>query len=891
RPLEENLAVVAGLSSYRSVSRAGTSDVVLEFEWDTPMTFAAQDVREKVDQLLPRLPRGVERPLLLRYDPAFDPVLRLGFYGAADLYRLRDYGENEIKRRLETIPGVAAVKIKGGYEKEIRVELKERLLRAEKVSPELVNQRLQAENVNVPGGVLRDGDVEYLVRTLNEFRSPEEIGELVVTQQGGRAVRLKDLGEVRVGHKERDVVTRIDGAESVEIEIYKEADANLTAVAQAVKERLFGADWRRTLVDGDYAPPPATPPAPTADGRPGDKSERKPLAALLPSGMRLKVLSDQSTFIEGSLREVNEGAFQGALLATLVLFAFLRRLKPTLIIAVAIPVSIVATFAPLYLAGVSLNIMSLGGLALGVGMLVDNSIVVLEAVTRRREAGEGVFAAAVNGAREMSAAVFGSTLTTVVVFLPIVFVEGSAGQIFRDQALAVVFSLLASLAAALVLVPMLAALDVPTGAADVGRRRRALAALRRYGRPTRWPSVRGFRRDRGLRRWALLPWRLAQVPFDAASRLLFFAAALPAAGVAWVVAKFGRALGFVLRPPLRLFDLGFSFVQRAVAATLAGALRARLLTLAIVGVLGAAAAIAYGGLRQDLLPAVRQGLFYVEIQFDVGTPVERTDARALALESVARDALARAGVVPASVSLVSGTPRDAQAKPGDGSHTTRLWFRLRIGDGRVAEVEDRARAAVLAAFEAVPGVGAPVVDAPQLFRASQPLEVEITGADPARLREAAEILERETARLPGVTGVRSTVRRGRPEIVVRPDREALARYDLKLGDVAAVVRAKVQGEVATRFSENDRRIEVRTRLPEDETASAAAVSQLQVNPGRTPPIPLSAVATVETSAGPAEIRHVGGRRAEIVAADLAGLDLRGAADALAAIVRRAEAAR
>jgi hydrophobic/amphiphilic exporter-1 (mainly G- bacteria), HAE1 family len=190
KPMEDNVAVVSNLTGYRSVSRAGGCDVILEFAWKTPMTFAVQEVREKLDQLQTRLPRGVERPLVLRYDPTFDPILRIGLSGEADLYQLRAYAEDELKRRLETIPGVAAVRVKGGFEKEIRVELSEEMLRHHKVSLATINERLAAENVNVASGILRDGDVEYMVRTLNEFRTPEEIGALVVAMEGGQPVRL-----------------------------------------------------------------------------------------------------------------------------------------------------------------------------------------------------------------------------------------------------------------------------------------------------------------------------------------------------------------------------------------------------------------------------------------------------------------------------------------------------------------------------------------------------------------------------------------------------------------------------------------------------------------------------------------------------------------------------
>jgi HAE1 family hydrophobic/amphiphilic exporter-1 len=381
------------------------------------------------------------------------------------------------------------------------------------------------------------------------------------------------------------------------------------------------------------------------------------------------------------------------------------------------------------------------------------------------------------------------------------------------------------------------------------------------------------------------------VSLDLTLRLLFLALFVPAAVVLGAAALTGKALALVLKPFLWAFDRAFTGFQKALGTVLRGALRARGLTLLVTAVAAGAAALEFPKLKQDLMPAVKQGLFYAEVQLDVGTSIDRTDERAQALEAAARRDLAAAGVPLASVSTAVGVPRDAIAKPGDGPHTARLYFQLRTSGADLESVETRAREVVRRTFAAVPGVGVPVVDAPQLFQATRPLEVEVAGDDAAALREAATLLEREVAAIPGVTGTRSTVRRGRPEIVVRPDREAMARYDLKLGDVANLLRAKVQGQVATYFSERDRKIEVRTRLPDDELRSTAAVANLQVNPGRLPAIPLSAVARVEVADGPSEIRHVAGRRAEIVSADLAGLDLRGAGDRLREILARAANAR
>ncbi|HEX9783802.1 MAG TPA: efflux RND transporter permease subunit [Opitutaceae bacterium] len=461
RPLEQELGIVPKLVKISSISQAGQSDVILEFDWDAKMASVAQDIREKVDRV--RLPDGAERPLLLRYDPSLDPILRLGLHGPQTLFELRHLADNEIKRSLESIQGVAAVKVKGGLEEEFLVALDEQKLALLNLDINTVNNRLAQGNVNLPGGNLREGQTEYLVRTLNEFRTLDEIRELIIAQQNGVDVRLRDVALVRSTNKEREIVTTVNGTESIEIEIFKEAGANVVDVAGRVREAIFGTRQQQEWVARQQA---GTLQPPAAKGPPNRIQQAMIAAAAarmtdfvtqrLPPGAKIDILTDQSVFIQQSIDEVKGNAIVGGLIAVVVLYVFLRNLLHTLIIGVTIPISIVATFAPMQMFGVSLNIISLGGLALGVGMLVDNAIVVLESIFRCREEGDDLVHAVVRGTGEVGGAVTASTLTTVAVFFPIVFVEGVAGQIFGDMALTVVFSLVASLVVALFFIPMLA---------------------------------------------------------------------------------------------------------------------------------------------------------------------------------------------------------------------------------------------------------------------------------------------------------------------------------------------------------------------------------------------------------------------------------------------------
>ncbi len=458
RQIEQRLGVVNNLASIVSISRAGMSDVILEFGWDTDMNDAVQTVRENLDRL--NMPRGVNKPLILRYDPTQDPIMRIGLYGDADLYALRLIAEEEIKQALEAMKGVAAARVHGGLEEEIRVEINERQLALMGLSIGDINRRLREENVNLAGGSLLDGQTQYMVRTLNEFRTVDEIRDLVIGQKNEADIRLKDVSDVVRGHKDREIITRVNGVESVEIDIFKEADANIVATSQRVRDRLFGTPeqlaYVKRLEAGEIKQAEATDRAAQVRQFVKLKEMTSFIFYSLPTGMQVEVLSDQSQFIKRSVDEVKQTAVVGGILAILVLYVFLRNPSHTGIVSLAIPISIVATFAPMKIFGVSLNIMSLGGMALGIGMLVDNSIVVLESIFRCREEGDDIVTAAVRGTGEVGGAVFASTLTTVAVFFPIVFVEGVAGQVFGDMSLTVVFSLVASLAVALFFIPMLA---------------------------------------------------------------------------------------------------------------------------------------------------------------------------------------------------------------------------------------------------------------------------------------------------------------------------------------------------------------------------------------------------------------------------------------------------
>ena len=416
--LEERLATLPGLRHMTSVSRAERADINLEFRWGTDVDVALQTIAEQIDRV--RLKEGVEKPLILRYDPTLEPVAQVGLFGDAPLTDLWVHAEEVVRRRLEAIDGVASARPRGGLEPQVHVEVDTGAMTLRGLDMLKLSKRLTDANVNAPGGRIKDGQTDYFLRANNAFSSIEELSALPLLPDLQSDLRLSDIAKVKIDHSDEKVMTRVDGKPAVLIEIYREADSNIVSVAQRIRARLTR----------------------------GIKS---------PDKMKVVLLQDRATFIEEAIEQVKSTALQGAGLSVLILFFFLRRFLPTLVMALSIPLSVMATFIPLFAQDISLNLMTLGGLALGIGMLVDNSIVVLESISRcHQDEGLAPLQAAVKGTKEVAQAVIASTLTTLAVFFPIVFVEGIAGQLFGDLSLVIVFSLLASLVVSLTVVPALA---------------------------------------------------------------------------------------------------------------------------------------------------------------------------------------------------------------------------------------------------------------------------------------------------------------------------------------------------------------------------------------------------------------------------------------------------
>lgn len=811
KPIEETIGTVKGIRKIHSISKSGSSDVVIEFEWGTKMDNASIEIREKLD--IVALPLDVEKPVILRFNPNLDPIIRLALnttnesVTTQELEQLRIYAEETLKRRLETLPGIASVKLGGGLEQEIQVKIDSEKAAQLNITIEQISQILSAENINSSGGQLKTDHQQLLIRTINQFQNVEEIEKLYVAKVADKQIQLGDIASVSMGYKDRTSITRLDGEEAIELALYKEGDANTVSVAQTVKSTMDSLNEN------------------------------------LPEGFQLTLVYDQSTFIEGAISEVKSGAIIGGLLAMLVIFLFLKQAGPTFIISLSIPISVIATFNLLYGADISLNIMSLGGLALAVGLLVDNAIVVLENIARKREKGLNNAQAAVEGSSEVASAIFASTLTTMAVFLPLAFVTGIAGQLFSDQALTVTFALLASLLVALTLIPTLSGRTV-----------------------TQLGNTDGMQEFSPL--WKA-PEKLWKFPLALLRTLsLLIVRTLPFS-LMWLVSQVFRIVSWCLsqlfRPLVFATNSALSVFQRAYESLLRTALKMRLVTAAIIIAATSSSVLLLPKLGVELIPTMSQQEFYVEIKLPPGNAIETTDAR---LNQVASFLSQQTSVQHVQALSGTGSLMATTAEQG-GDHWGRLTVFLKSDADKLAK--ETVANALRQYAKQVPDLTYSIKD-PELFSLDSPIEIVLSGYDLDDLQVASDLLVSELQSNNRFADVSATLQPGLPEATIIFDHARLSHLGLNASDVSKVIANNVAGEVATQYSMQDRKVDIRVRAQESRRDQLSDIAQLNISNNNTE-IPLSAVATVSLKRGPSEITRVSQERVALVRANLAYGDL------------------
>ena len=421
RPIEQAVSAAPNLYLVNSSSLEGSSIVRVQFTWGTDIGQAAVDVLQLVERARQAFPTDptLETPVVFKFDPTQLPILIFGVSGESDPVKLRTLLDNEVTPMIESAAGVASAVTSGGQERAIIVNLDPVRMQAHGVSVAQVIARIGQENVNLPAGIGKQSRTEYVIRSLGWALSPADLAQIPLTSDNGQIVKLSDVADVQDSHPEQRVFTRLNGQPSVGMIISKQSNANTVATAQAVFQRI------------------------------------KDVQRIYPQ-LQFGLAYNQAQYIVTSVHDVEMNAVVGGLLAVIILLFFLRNVRSTLVIALSIPISIISTFALIYLAGFTINTMTLGGLALSTGLIVDDAVVVLENIFRHtQQSGEPPMEAAVNATDEIISAVFASTWTIMVVFLPLLLIKGQAGQMFTSFALVVIFAIAISLLDATTVVPML----------------------------------------------------------------------------------------------------------------------------------------------------------------------------------------------------------------------------------------------------------------------------------------------------------------------------------------------------------------------------------------------------------------------------------------------------
>jgi len=793
QPFERALFTVRGVVDVKSIARADTAVLVTEFTWDAPMDYAFLDVKKAVADVQRNLSDDIESVSVLRYDPNARPIITLALVGKEDTDQeeLRQIAKQMLEPQFERIEGVASVVITGGEERELLISLDETRMLADSLEVRQVITAIQNANVNASGGWIDEGARRYLLKAVGELNTVDEVADITVGRRGGVPIKLGEVADIRYEPKEETSIVRFDGSPAVGLAFYKESLGNTVGVARLVRE------------------------------------ETDRLQKLLPKDIKLIVAQDQSTFIQSAISEVKSNAIVGGILAVFVLFFFLRDLRSTSIIALAIPISVIATFNLMYFLHLSLNLMTLGGLALGIGMLVDNAIVTLENIHRLHNQGFTAKDASVQGSREVAGALIASTLTTIVVFLPIVYVHGVSGLLFKEQALTVSFSLVASLVVALLLIPLMAYWLYHTSEALSGEDRKKPggpgAAI-----PSQNPAPRSDS---------------ARAPGD------------PQAAQGSFIQVYSRFLRWALTHRFVIFVVG--------AVSLVGAVW-----------LGKK-------LPQEFFPKTPQKEVRVRLILPPSAAIHSTDDTVKIVEGNLKPLKPAMEHVYVRIGETE-EQSSASLEDPDGPNTAELIIRLRDPDRPTT-------AMLLAGLEGFTSINLierlkpPLEQLPDVraqFEAQQgsimdliggtqaPLLIEIRGNDNEMLTSLADQIWRRIKGIQGLVNVRTNITQGAPEALLHLDKTAMAFYGFDTRSLASAVSDRLEGTVASTMKNEAGDTDIRVRVTHDqETVSALREMVFQSPTGAR--VPLGTLAEITLHRGPREIVR---RRQERVAYVMADLD-------------------
>ena len=810
-PLEAAVSRIPGLQGVESISKEGVSYLTLEFAWGTNMDFALLHTREKLDGARDGLPHDVENPVIIALDPKDRPIMVLAVSGERGLVELKEFCEELLKPRLEQVAGIGSADIAGGVEREIQVELDPRLLSLYGLSVEAVSTRIDAFNRGLQGGTIHKGRFKYALRVSGEFRDVSEIGEInLKTTKDRGVIRLKDVAGVKDSVKEREGLTRLNGRESIGVLIRKESGANTVKVTRAAREII--------------------------EGFRGENPE-----------VRIQTVSEQSKSIEEAIATTAGEIVEGAILAFLVLLLFLQEVKTPLLIGIVFPISIIATFNLLFFGNITLNIMSLGGLALGVGMLDDCAVVVSENIFRHRAFGKSMKEAADIGTREVGPAVTAAALTTVVVFLPVIYVHGVAGQLFKDAALTVTFSLMSSLVISLTLLPMLTSRKF--GKWGIGRE----TAAGMTGAP---PVPGGRPRLRGF----------VRVMFKGLGSAIRFVMSFLLQLAAYALHLIGLPFMPLLQRIARSFNSGYERFIVVYHRSLVWSLDHKGVVLMPFFIFLAVMTFTGTRIKRELMPKLKTSSFEISLRTPLDYSLEQTAEVVSSLETWLAQRPERR-LTYSHIGIVSGM----EAINPDVSLNSARVFVEAVSPAGVERLIETVRLK----FPSFENVGFSIIReqstlAEFLAFSSAEVELKVRGDDLDRLKQISSDLAGKLETVPGIADINADVGEGKPEFLVKIRDEALADYgDLTPAVVGSFIVDAVRGRVAGSFKEMEKKCDIRVRIEEGSRTDIDSLLNEMV-PYKNSSIPLRELVTAEVVSGPREIRRDDQQREFLVTANLRG---------------------
>ncbi|HZO87019.1 MAG TPA: efflux RND transporter permease subunit [Chthonomonadaceae bacterium] len=730
RPIEQAVSSASNIYQVSSTSTQGVSVVRVQFNYGTDVGQAAVDVLQQVERARQAFPNDptLQTPLVYRFDPSQLPILIFGVSGEQDLARLKAELNNQVAPILQSAGGVASAVATGGLDRAIIVDVDPNKLQSYHLSLAEVSRRIAQENLELPAGIARRGETEYTIRSVGFLRSPQELAAIPVGSYNGQLVSIGQVATVRDSHQEQRVYTRLNGQPAVGMTIVKQSAANTVDTARNVFAKL------------------------------------EQVQKLYPN-LKWGVAYDQSQFVVNSIADVRNSALIGGLLAILILLLFLRNFRSTLVVALSIPISIISTFTLLYLCGFTLNTLSLSGLSLATGLIVDDAVVVLENIFRHIERDRKRPAeAAVTGTNEISSAVVASTLTVMVVFLPLFLIQGLAGQMFTQFALVVVFSIAISLLDALTVVPMLASrlIKEEEVEAEAEEYQHQIRAGENGDRP---PETDAARKKRGPMTW-LFDW-------------------------------FGERYYALDRSYHR--GLGWALQHRAWV--IIGALAAVGATFLIATQIGT-----------EMLPQSDSGNFNVTLRLPVGTALDETDAVMQRAEQIVGQNPDVQTVFAAAGSGLSLRGTTTSLTPYQGSMTVRLKDNRKHSTQEVMRSIQRQLGQLAGARVVV----TPIDIVAQLISGGNlNVEVDIYGSDlPTLAGLSRDVLSQVRNIIPGMENADVNVQEATPELQFQVDRQKALEQGVSFADIATTINAATNGTLSSYYQEGGFQYPIYVQLPE-----------------------------------------------------------------------------